>query len=425
MKKTHNRALALAAAATAATLTLAGCTTEAPTDENALSEQTVTTFATYTGAEPGAADADADPIRIGWVNQDSGSGSTPELTEQFQDAIALINAQFSGIGGSPIEVDICDVATEEDGQACAQRFANDDTIVAIGQGNIAVGAASFHSIIDPTGIPLIGSIPLGPESGAAPNGFYLAGGSFSTIPAVVALLSGGYVEAESVAVVTVAGEFVSTAIGTQLAGALRGAGLDVRSAAIELTATDVTAPLIAAGADSADVIIPLVILPQQCVAVSSALDLLESEATVVALAACYSNGVREALGDYPEWVYTSGYVLPHLEDAVPEVQEQVEAYNEWVSTHDYTLEAVIPLQTALAIQLHFLAAGGAEATRESIIEAARSWTGPVFLGVPDVAYGSVSVPFPLPAIPSLALRAYQYNGDGDFTDMTDGEWIGG
>jgi hypothetical protein len=392
--------------------------------EGTLSAATVATFADYSGAEPGTASSEGDSIRIGWVNQDSGPGGTPELTEQFEDSIALVNSELSGAGGTPIEIDACDIASEEDGQSCAQRFANDDSIVAIAQGNIAIGTASFHSIIDPAGIPLVGAIPLGPEDGASPNGFYLAGGSFSTIPATVSLLAGGFIDAESVAVITVAGEFVSTEIGNQLAGVLSSTGLDVRTAAIELTSTDVTAPLIAAGADTADVIIPLVILPPQCVAVSDALDLLDTDATVLALSACYSQGVKEALGDYPQWAYTSGFVLPGVADPDPEVQAQVDAYGEWYATHDYELEAVIPLQTALAVQRHLIEAGGADATRESFIEVARAWTGPVFMGVPDVQYGSVTVPFPLPALPSLALRAYQYNGDGDFVDLTDGEWVG-
>lgn len=146
------------------------------------------------------------------------------------------------------------------------------------------------------------------------------------------------------------------------------------------------------------------ILPPQCIAVSGALDQLESDATVLALSACYSKGVKEALGDYPTWAYTSGFVLPGVDDPDPGVQAQLDAYNEWFETQDYELEAVIPLQTALAVQRHLIAAGGADAIRESFIEAASPWTGPVFLGVPDVGYGSVTTPFPLPALSSLARR---------------------
>ncbi|WP_019181112.1 ABC transporter substrate-binding protein [Microbacterium yannicii] len=423
MKRTHTALATLSVALLAVT----GCagtaeeTDPAPTESaQAISDAGLETLIAAGGGTTGA--AGAEEIKIGWVNADTGPGSTPEITAQTDAAIELINTQLGGAGGSTIVLDKCEVTSEESGLECGQKFANDDEIIAVLQGNIATGSASFHSVMDASGIPIIGALPLTGEDGMAPNGYYTAPGSFSTVPAVLELV-GRYLQPKSVAVITVEGEVVSTQIGTAVAAALRGMGRDVKQAAIELSATDVTAPLVAAGVQDADLIIPLVILPPQCIAVDAALQALATDATVLALAACQSIAVKEALGDYPAWTYLAAYPNPDVESADAEVQAQLEAYKEWYATLPAAeMDGVIPLQGALTLQRHLNEA--TEPSREAVGAAAAEWTGPVFLGSPIVAYGSVMTPIPLPALPSLATRAYAYDGDGGWTDVTDGAWLG-
>jgi ABC-type branched-subunit amino acid transport system substrate-binding protein len=424
MKRTYT---ALMATVGVAVLALAGCAGDPgqsdPTSAEpaaALSDTSVETFLTAGGGTAG--EAASDKLKIGWVNADTGPGSIPELTSQTEAAFELINEQLGGGAGSTLVLEKCDVTGEESGLECAQQFANDDDIVAVLQGNIAAGSASFHSVMDDSGIPIIGALPLTGEDGMAPNGYYTAAGSFSTVPAVLELV-GRYLQPKSVAVITVEGEVVSTQIGVAVSNALRGMGKDVKQAAVELSATDVTAPLIAAGVQDADLIIPLVVLPPQCIAVDGALKALGTDATVLALSACQSVAVRDALGDYPAWTYLAAYPNPEVPTEDEAVQAQLDAYTEWYDTlTDYEMDAVIPLQGALALQRAVNAA--TEPTREGIAAAAKSWTGPVFLGSPVVAYGSVASPMPLPALPSLATRAYAYDGDGAWTDVTDGAWLG-
>lgn len=417
-------ALALVAAAA---IGLAGCASNAPEstpsaqpEDAALSDTSVQTLLAAGGGTAGS--AGDDEIKIGWVNADTGPGSTPELTMFTEAAIELINTQLGGADGAKIVLEACEVTSEETGLSCAQQFANDDEIVAVLQGNIAAGTASFHSIIDDSGIPIVGALPLTVDDGTAPNAYYTAPGSFSTVPAVLELVA-RYLQPQSVAIVTVEGEVVSTQIGTALAAALRGAGKDVKQAAIELTATDVTAPLVAAGVQEADLIIPLVILPPQCIAVDGAIQALGTDATVLALSACQSVAVREALGDYPAWTYLAAYPNPDVTSDDPEVQAQLDAYTEWFESLPVSdMDGVIALQGALTIQRHLNEAAALD--RGSIAAAAKAWTGPVFLGSPTVAYGSVMSPLPLPSLPSLATRAYAYDGDGAWTDVTDGAWLG-
>lgn len=392
--------------------------------ERTYSEDTINTFLDYTGSTAGAADASLAPVRVAWVNQDTGAGSLPDLTSLMKSMTKLINDELGGIDGHPLELVTCDIASEETGLACGQQFANDGDIVTIAQGNIIAGSESFHQVIDPTGIPIIGAIPLGAPDGMAPNGFYLAPGSFSTVPAMTELVR-DYFKPSSVAVLSVEGEFISSMIANQMAQALTAEGVTVSQSSVALTGTDATAPLVASGADKADLVIPLVITPDQCVAIHSALENLGSEADVLALSACYSDGTKAALnGEYPEWTYLFAYTTPAIEDADPRVQAEIAAYSEWYEVLGQEMDAVIPMQTALTIQKHLIASGGAEATPADVVATAKAWTGPIFLGAPTVAYGSVNAPMPLPALPSLSTRAYHYDGGGKFTDMTGGEWVG-
>jgi branched-chain amino acid transport system substrate-binding protein len=426
--KIHMKNTVLSAVALTGTVALAACGSSAPAAPDADVERTysaegIQTFLDYTGSTAEAADDGADPVRIGWVNQDSGPGSLPELTALTQSAVDLVNGELGGIDGRPIELVTCEITSEETGQSCGQQFANDESILAIAQGNIAVGAESFHVAVDPSGIPIVGALPLVPQDGMAPNGFYVASGSFSTIPAMTSLLAGP-IEGETVSIITIEGEAISSQIGAQLTGALRAAGKQVTQASLPMGSTDATAALVAAGVGEADVVIPLVILPQQCIAVQNALKSLGTSADVLALGACFSDGVAEALGDYPLWTYMWAYVNPDAPSEDPAVQAQIDAYQEWYEVLDQPMDGVIPLQTVLTLQRHILAAGGGDATHQSIAEAARAWTGPIFLGPPDVAYGSVRTFAPLPAIPSLQTRAYTYEGDDQFTDVTGGDWVG-
>ena len=59
-------------------------------------------------AEPVAADAHLDPIRLGMINQeDTPLGSYPELRVAAEAAVAWINAELGGVAGRPLELLSC------------------------------------------------------------------------------------------------------------------------------------------------------------------------------------------------------------------------------------------------------------------------------------------------------------------------------
>ena len=87
-----------------------------------------------------------------------------------------------------------------------------------------------------------------------------------------------------------------------LTGGLKAAGITYKRVSYPANATDLVAPLTAAGAQTADVVNP-VVLPPQCVTVAKALQQSKVTAPVVATPLCLNSNVAKALGDLPQWYY--------------------------------------------------------------------------------------------------------------------------
>lgn len=109
-------------------------------------EGKVTDFAGYVGGS-GAADASLPPVKIGYFNQQGGSIEvTHTNVDGINAAVKYVNEEAGGIGGHPLEVVTCYVAnTEEEGQQCGQKFANDKDIVAVVAGPTFIGTESFYA----------------------------------------------------------------------------------------------------------------------------------------------------------------------------------------------------------------------------------------------------------------------------------------
>lgn len=427
---TGSRATPVAAATLSALLLLSACSSEPATtpgskmgegSEATYSDANLAAFAEYTGAALGAADEASGTVTIGWVNNDTGFNAVPELSDMFSLAIDLVNDELGGIDGNAIVIDACDLGSAEAGVSCAQRFVNSDEHLLVVAGNISSGADTFYATMKGSGVPVVGVLPLGAVDGAADNAFHVGPGSFNTVPSVLALALEEF-EVKTVALVGIEGDPISGLIGGQLGGALQAAGVTVNRADIAIGSPDLTAPLVAAGATSADLLVPLVIQPNHCIAVAEALDTLQAELPVLGLSICRGDMVKEALGDYPMWSFLFNYENTQVETGDDAVDAQIDAYNAWYASTGAAVDAVIAMQGALTAQRHLLAAGGTDATRESIIAAAQDWTGPIFLGG-EVAYGAVTAPFPLPALPNNKSKAYTYEGDGEYTELLDGRWF--
>ena len=198
-KKTRIVALALALALTAAVLAACGSSNDnttsggaaASTSTPAKSTSTaaaapankssagVTDYVKYVGGTAGAADNSKSPIVIGYVNQQGGANDVgPNSTIGAQLAADYVNKYAGGIDSHPVKLHTCFISTsEEQGQQCGQKMANDKAVDAVGVGAVATGAQPLNASIAGDK-PMFWGVSVNQVDTKNKNGFILFGDSF-------------------------------------------------------------------------------------------------------------------------------------------------------------------------------------------------------------------------------------------------------
>jgi branched-chain amino acid transport system substrate-binding protein len=70
-----------------------------------------------------------EPVKIGLINQETETIAFPELSAAAQAATDYLNAEEGGVDGRPLELVVCKTGdTAESAVACANDFANDDSV---------------------------------------------------------------------------------------------------------------------------------------------------------------------------------------------------------------------------------------------------------------------------------------------------------
>ncbi|WP_375387579.1 ABC transporter substrate-binding protein [uncultured Amnibacterium sp.] len=404
---------------------LAGCTgTSTPgpssTGSGSFSAASIATIADYTGSKPGKADPKLSPVTWGYVNQQGGAASYPQYTVAMTGLVKMVNDQLGGIGGHPLKLDTCFVvSSDEDGQTCGQQFVNDKAIQAIVQFPLISGSDAFHKIIDPSGIPLFGAVPASFTDAAGPS-FYVSGSNFSTVP-IITGYTAQTLKAKSIALIGVQGNPISQLVTGQLTAGLKAAGISVKQGDISATSSDVTAPLIASGAKSADAIVALLPTTSQCVNVNQALKSLSITKPVISIGQCATDDAKKAIGDYPKWTFIFGYpnalAAPLDSRETDEVAVAKNLVTATGAANAETLDGEQALQTFLTALKMVNAGGAATATKATVKSAALAFKGPMFLGPDTVAWGSLKG---TPAVATLSQRLYTYTGNGMWVDAGKG-----
>ena len=107
------------------------------------------------------------------------------------------------------------------------------------------------------------------------------------------------------------------------ASAFEAAGIPIEVVSYPVTTPDLTVPLTAAGAQDADLVMP-VIIPRECVKFQQAiLQLGIPEEKVLASPICLTPTTIEGLGDFPKWIYAIASKLT-FDVTDPGVQEYQE-----------------------------------------------------------------------------------------------------
>lgn len=136
--------------------------------------------------EARAADAGADAIVVGMINQEnSPAGSFPEVRAAAQAAVAFVNAELGGVAGRPIALLTCasDFAPETS-QRCAQDLISRGALAFAG--GIDIGSTGSIPVLEQNGVALVGGIPTNLTEMRSPVAFFFSGGGPGAIAGLTA-----------------------------------------------------------------------------------------------------------------------------------------------------------------------------------------------------------------------------------------------
>ena len=379
----------------------------------------VTDYVAYTGGTAGAADSSKSPVTIGWVNQQGGPLGFPAATDGAQAAIKYVNAHLGGIGGHPLALDTCLIAAnEQEGNACGLKLVNDNNVKAVLYGTLFAGNQSFQAV-NKGQKPVLMANSINPADSSASN-IYIYNGNPSSIFGGLASYIATVLKAKTVAVIYPQ-DAQSQAGVASLKKALDLEKVAMTAVGFDPSSTNLTSAAVAAGAKTADVVVPLVSTPPACIASAKALDSLGVKAPIVATGAfCFGGPVAQGLGGQtPNWQELSTQTNV-ADSSQPDVQAYLSASTGagLSAASQATSDAALAWGLVLTAARFLNASGGADATPTAVAAAAKAFTGPMLLGSADIKCGSY------PSQPGLCgaeTRVFEHTGGPNFKALTD--WI--
>ena len=377
----------------------------------------MTDYAAYVGGK-GAADASLKPIKIGYISQEGGAVEVgPTNDDGVEIGVKFINEQAGGIGGHPIQLVKCYIAsTEEEGQQCGQQMANDKDIVAVIEGPVVVGAESMFAALGDK--PVVQGVSVNAVDPVQKSASILYGGA-QYILAPYATFARDTLKAKSAALVYPEGAGTDIPAAGQ-ASAFKAAGIPIKVVSYPANAGDLTVPLLAAGAQTADVVMP-VINPNDCVKFEQAIQQLKiPDEKVLASPICLTPTTIQGLGDFPKWIYAiaSSQTFDTSDPGVPPYQAILKGQGQDKLIGDPWVN--VGFGQALTLAKWLNGAGADKITPAAINEQAHAFEGPLALGSPVIKCGKYPE---APAVCNDHTQFYQWNGTG--SPMTKaGDWVG-
>jgi branched-chain amino acid transport system substrate-binding protein len=374
----------------------------------------VTDYVKYLGGKAGAADTSKSPIIIGYVNQQGGANDVgPNSTIGAQLAADYVNKYAGGIDGHPVKLHTCFISTsEEQGQQCGQKMANDKAVDAVGVGAVAVGAQPLNASIAGEK-PMFWGVSVNQVDTKNKNGFILFGDSFHIL-APWGTFGRDVLKAKTAAVVYPQVPGIIEGANAMVAG-LEKAGLKVKRVGYEANATDLVGPLTAAGAQSADMIVPQSDA-KGCINLAKALEQTGVKAPVVSNPLCLSPVVSKGLGgDVPKWYYGIASSLT-ADQSDPAAKAMVDAMTK-LGKADLAADPWVPTSMATVLtMIKFMNAVGADKlTSQAIAEQAKTFKGPLVFGAPQVQCAKYS---DAPAVCNDQTQFFDYSGKGQFKNAS-------
>ena len=381
-------------------------------------ESSVTDYVDYVGGTAGKADPNKSTIYIGWLNQEGGQQEIGAAATDGADlAVKLANEQLGGIDGHPVALKKCFIRNaEEEGTTCGQKLGNDESVSAINVGGVAIGVEPFYSTIDGRK-PVIVGVAVTPVDTVQKNASILFGdvthvlGPFGTYASDV-------LNAKTAALVypNIAGITDGAAA---LAKGLQDAGVEVKKVGYAQGQTDLIGPLTAAGAQSADMVIPYSDA-SGCVNQAKALKQLgiTDAKKIVSAPLCLNPMVSEGLGgDYPIWTYAIASSLfgDTTDPGMPAYIKATEQYGVKTAPDPWV---IVSFGSVLSTIKFLNELGPDGLTTDAVVDKARSFKGPVALGAPELQCDKYQ---DAPAVCNDRTQFFTYSGKNQFDKAA--EWL--
>jgi branched-chain amino acid transport system substrate-binding protein len=357
---------------------------------------------TFLGVEEGP--AEGEPVRIGFLNQGTGTGSAPEALTGAQAAVHALNTELRGIRGRPVELVVCTTASGENETACAAKLRAAGVTLVI-TGRTPVDPAGMTRALGDT--PVTGVDPRSVAEERNPHAaYYVIGrrGIANTAAQWTAAQITG-----PVLVVTDEASGEPELLESALAGLYRSGriakqlDLPTRDAIDGAKDRDTVRQAIA---ETGATTVILLTGPGGCVAVAEATRTEPDAITVVTAGTCSQRSVHDVLGDWtPAWTHVAGG--PDLEnyDTDPQTAYYRDRFRDhagpqadWTGLANSTFSAF--MNTARALN------AASDLTAPAVVEALRA------NNAPGYAAGK-PLPCDLPGLPARCLneaRLYEYTG---------------
>jgi branched-chain amino acid transport system substrate-binding protein len=372
--------------------------------------QSVTNYLTYVGGKSGPANNSLPPVYIGFVNQQGGPTSVgPLATNGAQMAVNYANAELGGVDGHPIKLVTCFIASaEEEGTTCAQKFLADKKVDVINMGGVAIGVQSFYSTLHGA-LPVIDGVAATTIDATQSNAVILFGdvthvlGPFGTYATQV-------LHAKTAAIVYPS-DNAGIALGASaIKTALQQAGVSVKAVGYSESQTDLTSVLTAAGAQTADMVIPYSD-SAGCVNLAKSLTQLgiTDSKKIVSAPLCLNGQVAAGLGgQYPIWTYAIASSLfgDPTDPGMPAYEAVAAKYSTPANEPDpWNIVNFGVMLTTIKIMNEV---GYANLTPSAILTKAKAFTGPQALGAPTLSCGKYSN---APGVCNDRAQFFQYKGN--------------
>jgi branched-chain amino acid transport system substrate-binding protein len=328
------------------------------------------------------------PVDIGYVNQQGGPTAVGLLaTNGAQMAVNYINKQLGGVDGHPVQLVTCFIAAaEEEGTTCAQKFLANKNVHVVAMGGVAIGVQSFYSTLGGA-LPVIDGVAALPIDAAQKNSVILFGDGTHVL-GPMGTYATQVLHAKTASVIYPASNAdIPGALAIE--AGLKAAGVTVKMEGYPPTTTNLTGILTAAGAQTADMVVPYTDA-SGCVNIAKALVQLGITDTkkIVSAPLCLNGQVAAGLGgDFPKWTYSIASSL--FGDATDPGMPAYEAV-----TAKYTTLAdapdpweIVDFGQLLTVDKIFNQLGYANLTPAKIQAAAKAFKGPQALGAPSLDCG--------------------------------------